>query len=360
MIIMDTEELLRAISHDAPCGEDLEYDAAFLEIERSSQPLARDGLVGRTEAGEEPDWRVVAQQAKALLSRTKDLRILVLSLKAAIHIGGVAGFGNAVAGLRAVLAQYWEGVHPRLVIDGEDNSVQRINILRELCDREGVLAPLRALPLVTLPALGAFSLRDIAIASGEVVAAPASPSSSKPPDLASIDAAFANCPLPELQATLDSLRHLSSDLEAIQTFVNSRSTVEHALSLEPLTDLITRMLSAVTARSSRRIAAVGTPAAQSPSGAGAAGRHLGGEHAAASLPVAVSPGTVASREDVVRTLDRICDYYERQEPSSPVPMLLQRAKRLVFMSFVDIVRELAPAGMSEVETIRGPEETPSR
>jgi type VI secretion system protein ImpA len=30
-------------------------------------------------------------------------------------------------------------------------------------------------------------------------------------------------------------------------------------------------------------------------------------------------GEIASREDVIRTLDKICEYYNRHEPSSPVP-----------------------------------------
>jgi type VI secretion system protein ImpA len=65
---------------------------------------------------------------------------------------------------------------------------------------------------------------------------------------------------------------------------------------------------------------------------------------------------VSSREDVLRALDRVCEYYRRQEPSSPVPVLLERAKRLVGMDFLAIIKDLAPTGLHEVETIRGPTE----
>jgi len=68
-------------------------------------------------------------------------------------------------------------------------------------------------------------------------------------------------------------------------------------------------------------------------------------------------GAIRSRDDVVRVLGQICEYYAANEPSSPVPILLRRAQRLVSMSFLDIVRELASAGMSEIETIRGPEQS---
>jgi type VI secretion system protein ImpA len=52
-------------------------------------------------------------------------------------------------------------------------------------------------------------------------------------------------------------------------------------------------------------------------------------------------------------LDRICAYYDRHEPASPLPMLLRRCKRLASASFLDIVRDLAPAGLPQVEILRG-------
>jgi type VI secretion system protein ImpA len=64
-------------------------------------------------------------------------------------------------------------------------------------------------------------------------------------------------------------------------------------------------------------------------------------------------GTIRNRSDVVTTIDKICDYYARLEPSSPVPLLLQRAKRLVNKDFMDILRDLAPNGVAEAEVIGG-------
>ena len=65
------------------------------------------------------------------------------------------------------------------------------------------------------------------------------------------------------------------------------------------------------------------------------------------------PGIIASRDDVVRALDRVLDYYRAHEPSSPVPLLVQRAKRLVPLSFLDAMRELAPAGLKELQAVAG-------
>lgn len=64
-------------------------------------------------------------------------------------------------------------------------------------------------------------------------------------------------------------------------------------------------------------------------------------------------GPIQSREDVIRVLDQVSDWYARHEPSSPVPLLLQRAKRLVNMSFMEAVKDLSPGGLNEIQTIAG-------
>jgi len=55
----------------------------------------------------------------------------------------------------------------------------------------------------------------------------------------------------------------------------------------------------------------------------------------------------------VETLDRLCEYYQRNERSSPVPLLLKRARRLVNMDFMDILEDLAPAGLDQARMIQG-------
>ena len=66
-------------------------------------------------------------------------------------------------------------------------------------------------------------------------------------------------------------------------------------------------------------------------------------------------GDVASRDDVIRMIDKILAYYQRYEPSSPVPMLLERAKRLAPMSFMEVMENLAPDSLQQLYVIRGPQ-----
>ena len=76
----------------------------------------------------------------------------------------------------------------------------------------------------------------------------------------------------------------------------------------------------------------------------------------APAPVAARvSGEVESRDDVLRSLDRILAYYARHEPSSPLPVLLTRARGLVQADFAAIVRNLIPDGLSQFEHLRGPD-----
>ena len=64
-------------------------------------------------------------------------------------------------------------------------------------------------------------------------------------------------------------------------------------------------------------------------------------------------GAINSPADVTAALDRIMAYYARSEPSSPVPLLLDRAKRLVGADFLSIIKDLANDSLTEVRRVGG-------
>jgi len=59
---------------------------------------------------------------------------------------------------------------------------------------------------------------------------------------------------------------------------------------------------------------------------------------------------------VIRAIDEICKYFERYEPSSPVPFLLLRAKKLLAMNFMEILRDMTPDAVNQAENICGVQE----
>jgi type VI secretion system protein ImpA len=62
---------------------------------------------------------------------------------------------------------------------------------------------------------------------------------------------------------------------------------------------------------------------------------------------------VESREDAAHVLGLATKYFERHEPSSPVPLLLRRASRMINQDFVGIIRELAPDALAQARNLAG-------
>jgi type VI secretion system protein ImpA len=51
----------------------------------------------------------------------------------------------------------------------------------------------------------------------------------------------------------------------------------------------------------------------------------------------------------------LCDYYRSVEPSSPIPLLLRRAQRLVDKDFMQIISQLTPDAIASLRIIIGEE-----
>jgi hypothetical protein len=83
-----------------------------------------------------------------------------------------------------------------------------------------------------------------------------------------------------------------------------------------------------------------------------------GETKPAVITAASPPGQIASRADALRALEAVCDYFRRAEPSSPVPLLLERARRWIQMDFMENIRDLAPDALERIHLILGTKEPP--
>lgn len=66
-------------------------------------------------------------------------------------------------------------------------------------------------------------------------------------------------------------------------------------------------------------------------------------------------GGLRSRDDARRAIQDVIRLIERLEPGHPAPLLLKRAYRLIGMNFFDIIKDMAPNAMSDIERIVGTE-----
>ncbi|HVR61518.1 MAG TPA: type VI secretion system protein TssA [Polyangia bacterium] len=339
-----TETVLAPIAGSDPCGVDLEYDGAFAELERSAQGKPEQQIGSTIVPAEEPDWKTVQRQATELLGRSKDLRVAVQLTRALLRTGGWAGFAQGLGLLRDFVDNHWAGVHPRLDPDDGNDPTMRVNILGSLADAP-TTTTVRGMVLVASRTLGRFTLRDLEIAAGDAPAAGA-----EGPTMASLDGAALDCDLAELQAASATARAVADALGALEASVASHVGETAGVSYGKLLALVKKASAFLAAKVAMR-----TPAAVESAGDGGGGNGVGASNGGGAPMTARSglPGEIGSREDVLRALDKIITYYERHEPSSPIPLFMQRCKKLVMMSFLDIVRELVPDAIPQVEVLKG-------
>lgn len=344
--MIDVERVLKPVAGDSPCGEDLEYDDAFTELQLISQYKPEQRMGDAVIPAEEPVWREVEVKSVALFERTKDLRVAVHLVKALMRTGGYRGAAQGFEVLRKLLEDHWDGVHPLLDPDDDNDPTMRFNILGDLSDASTVLTWVRKLPLVSVRGIGSFGLRELALASGEV--APNEGESA--PEAALIEGAFRDAPLEDLEPVGAAARACGEHIGIIEKVLLDRADGSAPPNLTPLRKLFEQAAFAVQSRLIDR----GEGGSISPLGQeGSEGLAPGPGAPGGAGPKRLS-GEITSRDDVIKAIDKIGEYYKRNEPSSPIPLLLERCKRLVDKDFMDIIRDMAPEGLAQVELLRGP------
>lgn len=333
---LDVEKLLQPVSEETPCGDNLEYDSDFGALERAAEGKPGHVMGDKEIPPEPPKWDDVDDAAASLLARTKDLRIASHLAHAQLNLNGMPGFASGLELLNGLLQRYWKDVHPLLDEEDDNDPTLRMNSLAALNSRDGILNSLDRAILVSSRTLGRFSLRDIRLSRGEI--APQD-DSEQPPDPTHIDAAFLDCDLEELTATASAADRCRDAIGGLDAFLREQVGAAYAPDFTDLKARLNEIGPILNEQLMRRGVVTEREAGQiATNGAGA--------------PAAL-PGEIRSRDDAVRMLDRLCEFFSKNEPSSPVPLLLQRAKRLIAKDFMEILRELTPDGVSQAESIGG-------
>lgn len=361
MALVNVEALLKPIEGENPCGENLRWDRRFLELERLAEGKEEQAIGDTVTPAEEPDWRQVRDVCVELFARGKHLRISVLLTLAALRLEGFPGLRDGMKVMQGLLEQFWDTCPPQL--DAEDNNdpTERVNALGPLGTPPGTfgdklkfLDRVQAAPFCDSRQLGKFSLRDVAIASG-ALAVPETEFESKPkPTLEIIEAAFVETDKDRLEEIAKAAEETAASCDAIDKLFREKC----GPTVGPDLKLFRTMMGDVAIQIRRRInpdsvAADGTTT-DGGGGGGGGGGGAGGGGSGQRLA-----GEVASTHDVQVALDKVIKYYESKEPSSPVPLVVRCALRLIGKPFIDIYEILDKSSVDMLKTISTPPEQSS-
>ena len=327
--MIDIQTLLTPIEGLSPCGEDLSYESSFSALESAARGKPEQQFGDTLIPSEPPDWRDVEKRALALFDLTKDLRVSGLLCRAWTHLRGLEGATDGLELTAAMLEQFWENVHPQ---PEDGDHFMRMNALAFLDDATGFVSQLRSTDFIKSP-LGSVMLRDAeSMSRGQ----PLSPGCALTVEQIRFGVAQASeqrdplllC----LQRSAASVAKITA-LCAEHLPVSQRPAVANIESLFSATQELTR---------GHDTQDQGHPSEGLPNAREAAlpGGRL---------------GRLQSRNDAVNQLLEVPEFLERTEPTNPAPLLIRRAIRLMQMGFIDIMRELSPDSIGQIENITGPQ-----
>jgi type VI secretion system protein ImpA len=328
----ESQELLQPITDEQPCGENLE-DTPLLASFDAFRVFGK-----ATPLEPAPEWGVIRARALEALGKSKDIRLLAYLGTAMLRTDGLPAFTETLRIASSWLQTHWAGTYPLI----DEDAILRRNALNYFADPMAVLDGVRRQPLVASRQHGTFSLRDIDIASG--VMQPVDGEAR--PDQRNIDAAFAEMPLEQLQQLQEAVAGGVDALKSINATMSSEGGPDAQPGFEPLSTQLTRIDRVLRAQLATR---VGTGTEESPAGPGGNGQ-----------PVAAGAvGAIRSRQDAIRALDAVSEFFRANEPSSPVPLLIERAKRLVSKNFLEVLADIAPDALGQARTAAGVQEESS-
>lgn len=322
----DIDELLNEAPTAQPCGPEMTYTAEFLALEQLARGKIEQQYGDTIIPAEDPDWQSVESSALQLLKQSKDMRVAGLLCRSWTNTEGFVGLACGLGLMGALLEKYWDHIHP-LPEDGD--YFMRMNAVAMLNDVTGLLRELRQTELLASN-VGHFTVRDAeALARGQRA------ESNAQLTLDQLRLGIAHA-MEQGHPPLLAVPRAKEALEKLVRLCGEKLPHHQQPDLANIQSLTT-LLNALLPKEEHEVGAPADPA-DSPT-------------AITTQPAAGLE--IRSRDDAIKQLVKIAEFLESTEPTNPASLLIRRSAKLMGMSFIDILRELAPQSLPQIEVITG-------
>lgn len=368
---MDAEPYLTVLDGPSVSGRELRHEPGFQEIERLLEGATR---AARTDENGQPsltsnvDWDAILSTARELAENGRDLRLLVKVCRAWTNQNGFAGIAAGLNLLTKSLDQYWDSIFPELrdSTNPANATLRRKNAIQQIeNDDDGLLGDAEMMVVLDMRGLGPIRGSELAYASmSEFDFLNEAPSGLGAAETAELKErfstistraktacrAFAEEERNRAEAELAATQSANAARAALEKTFSDKAGLQNGLGLR--LGALEKFLSRCEASLKAGLDAAGDGSANTTEAPATMPTEQTAVSAATSQTATVPTG-VNSRRDVERCLDMIIDFYERTEPSSPIPHLARRMRRMVPMDFLQLMEEIAPSGMKEFKNIAG-------
>jgi type VI secretion system protein ImpA len=359
----DLAALLAPITPEAPAGRDLREDNSpdglYFRLrdarreasaaERAAEAPVDEGAPRLLEASIPPAerWRTLHELAiEALVEQTKDLEIAAWLTEALLRSGGLTGFTAGCRLMTGLAENFWDGLFPQPDDEGIATRVAPVASLNGV-GRDGTLIqPLRRIALFERPRDRSpfyFYQYEQSEAAARI-SDPEARQERLDRGVLAFDAVESEAQTESAQTGLALLREqVGAAAEAWQSLgqhLDARAGADGPPTsrvrdvLEKIRDVVDRFIGRETGPPEERAAT----SAEEIEGAAAP--------AAAAPTPAPAPGTLASREDALRALAQIAEFFRRTEPLSPITYTLQEAVRRSRLTWPELLEEIVPDATS--------------
>lgn len=348
---MTLDELLTPLSDAAPCGPDLDatMDAGYEDyyfgalgrlpayyyrpgVERPDGTASHDMVFDSGDVDINAERRAI----ETLLSRSRDIRLLVLLAQWEALAGRIDPLADAIEGIAALIETFGDAVHPDL----SDGTSARRDALGDLNSQITMIQPLQFLGLTGTDEV---SLRKIRVASGAVT--PLQSEQDLTPGMMS-DALSDPGNKKRLEVNHGALLRVADALARISKACQTHATAAFSPSLDLVTSTVQEMLAAISS-GRPELSVPEAPADTAPDPA-QADTPQDSPDAATETPLALS---ISSHDHARLALEACEHYYRRNEPSSAALLLVTQARLLIGRPLIEALETLLPdkAGQAIVD-----------
>ncbi len=334
-MMADLESLLAPIRVGAPTGENLRLSSGDLTFHRIGEHRSEvDPKLDPNGTGRSADWPAVIRECEeALRSKSKDLQIAAWLAEGWARRDGFAGLRDGLELARELVRRFWDELHPG-VEDGAVDPAVRARPLGWLGSSKDLIRSVKACPIVKSDPDTSLSWEHYELAQ-IVDQHSLATDQRRYKELLSNGwiggeqwrTRLKNTPAEVLRESHAALAACEVALEELRKAVSERVSDEDAPNLIPLGNLLHEIRGHLEQFVTVEIAA----AADAPADAASA--------AAEPAPAAVT-GPIHTREQALRMLTEVAEYYRKYEPHSPIAALIARAARWGVMPFEPVLREV--------------------
>lgn len=335
--------LLAPLSSAMPCGSDARRDTSPNAVYFALKDARARARAHERQADSDEDtgtplahWQTVFDLCLTLLSeQAKDLEVAAWLIEASLRLHGFAGLRDGFHLAHGLIERYWDDLFPLPDEDGVAIRIAALGGLNGLGSEGTLIQALRKAPLTEPGGAEVFAFWHYMLANRP----PAPAGSGRPPVLPSVTIEEIREAVRRSSSSF--LRDLRDDLQAARTtFRLLIGALDQRCGDDaPPSSAIVNVLEEISDALDHLTEGAGlneTASLEPPA------ETIVEEDPAAPAALPPSGGPVRSREDALRQLQEVAEYFRRTEPHSPLSYTLDDLVRRGRMSLPELLVELLP------------------